>query len=123
MHLLGLRTTIYKVSDLAAARDWYSRVLGAAPYFDEVFYIGFNVAGYELGLQPEEETPAAKPETVLTYWGVADVASAYEHLLTLGAEEHEAPTDVGSGIIIATVRDPWGNIFGLICNPHFSLGE
>jgi lactoylglutathione lyase len=121
MHLLGLRTTIYKVSDLAAARDWYSRVLGTAPYFDEVFYVGFTVAGYELGLQPEEETPAAKPETVLTYWGVADVASAYEHLLALGAVAHEEPTDVGSGIIVATVRDPWGNIFGLICNPHFSL--
>ncbi|MDX1906275.1 MAG: hypothetical protein SF053_04515 [Bacteroidia bacterium] len=62
-------TATYRVSDLAAARDWYSQILGTAPYFDKVFYIGFKVAGYELGLQPEEETPAAKPETVLTYWG------------------------------------------------------
>jgi lactoylglutathione lyase len=122
MDFQGLRTVIYKVSDLAAARDWYSRVLGTAPYFDEAFYIGFNVAGYELGLQPEEEAPAAKPETVLTYWGMANVADSYAQLLELGATTHEAPTDVGGGITVATVYDPWGNIFGIIDNPHFSLG-
>ncbi|MDX1908753.1 MAG: VOC family protein [Bacteroidia bacterium] len=122
MDFQGLRTVIYKVSDLAAARDWYSRVLGTAPYFDEAFYIGFNVAGYELGLQPEEEAPAAKPETVLTYWGMADVADSYAQLLEMGATMHEAPTDVGGGITVATVYDPWGNIFGIIDNPHFSLG-
>ena len=52
--LLGLRTAAYYVSDIAKARDWYSSILGFAAYFDEPFYVGFNVAGYELGLQPSE---------------------------------------------------------------------
>lgn len=52
--ILGLRTTIYKVSDLAKAKVWYMKAFGVAPYFDEPYYVGFNIGGYELGLQREE---------------------------------------------------------------------
>ena len=51
--ILGLRSTIYPCADLAAAKDWYTKVLGQSPYFDEVFYVGFNVHGFELGLVPD----------------------------------------------------------------------
>lgn len=118
---LGLRTSIYKVADLAKAKDWYRRVLQIGPYFDEPFYVGFNVAGYELGLQPDDNAAARAGESVVTYWGVTDVQSTYQTLLQLGASPHEAPTDVGSGIVVATVKDPWGNLFGIIHNPHFQL--
>ena len=117
---LGLRTSIYTVSDIKKGKEWYSKVLGIQPYFDEPFYVGFNVAGYELGLQPEEK-PKAKGDGVSTYWGVDDVDKTYKQLLALGASEHTAPQDVGGGIIVATVNDPWGNIFGIIKNPHFKL--
>jgi lactoylglutathione lyase len=119
---LGLRTSIYKVADLAKAKDWYSRVLQIQPYFDEPFYVGFNVAGYELGLQPDDNaSPAAAGGGVVTYWGVADVGGTYQTLLQLRAAPHEAPTEVGDGIVVATVKDPWGNLFGIIHNPHFKL--
>ena len=116
--LKGLRTCIYRVSDIGKATAWYSKALGIGPYFNEPFYVGFNVAGYELGLQPEEsDTP--KSPTVLTYWGVDDAAKSYQHLLELGATSFEEPTEVGEGIVVAAVKDPWGNIFGLIYNPVF----
>jgi lactoylglutathione lyase len=119
---LGLRTTIYKVADLAKAKDWYSRVLQIQPYFDEPFYVGFNVAGYELGLQPDDNaSPATAGVGVVTYWGVADVPGTYQTLLQGGGAPHEAPAEVGGGIVVATVKDPWGNPFGIICNPHFTL--
>lgn len=118
---LGLRTAIYKVADIEEATQWYTNVLGIEPYFNEPFYVGFNVAGYELGLQPEEETPAGKPDTVMTYWGVEDVEATHAMLLAAGAGPHEDPADVGGGIIVATVKDPWGNVFGIIHNPHFKL--
>lgn len=122
MTFLGLRTVGYKVSDLAAAKAWYNKVLGIEPYFDEPFYVGYNVAGYELGLQPlEEENMPEKAENVLTYWGVENVAETFEQLINLGATIHENPTDVGGNIIVASVRDPWGNVFGIIHNPHFTL--
>jgi predicted enzyme related to lactoylglutathione lyase len=122
MKLLGLRTTIYKVSDMEKAKKWYSDFLGFEPYFDEPFYVGFNVAGYELGLQPEEEAQSTeKSDSVITYWGVENVSESYQALISLGANPHEEPTEVGGGIIVASLKDPWANIIGLIFNPHFSL--
>lgn len=115
---LGLRTTIYKVSELNKAKAWYAQAFGEQPYFDEPFYVGFNIAGYELGLQPEEG-PTPKGENVLSYWGVDDVEAVYGNLLALGATSHEEPQNVGGDIVVATVFDPWGNIIGLIYNPEF----
>jgi predicted enzyme related to lactoylglutathione lyase len=117
----GLRTAIYHVDDLAQAKAWYSTILGIAPYFDQPFYVGFNVAGYELGLQPKDtKTPNAGP-TVVAYWGVADAKAALARLLQLGARLHEDVQDVGEGIKVASVTDPSGNVFGIIENPHFAL--
>jgi predicted enzyme related to lactoylglutathione lyase len=114
----GLRTTIYKVPDLNAAKAWYSKAFTITPYFDEPFYVGFNVGGFELGLHPD--APATNhPGGVLSYWAVDDVEKAYRHLLALGAKKHEEPKEVGGNIKVATVLDPFGNIFGLIFNPHF----
>ena len=119
MKLLGLRTSIYRVSDIEKAKKWYSEFLGLEPYFDEPFYVGYNVAGFELGLQPEENETPEKGDSVFTYWGVENVDEAYQRLIELGAESHESPEEVGGGIIVATVKDPWNNIIGLIYNPHF----
>lgn len=52
--ILGLRTTIYKSNELSKAKDWYAKAFQTKPYFDEPFYVGLDIAGYELGLQPEE---------------------------------------------------------------------
>jgi predicted enzyme related to lactoylglutathione lyase len=121
----GLRTAIYHVHDLAAAKTWYSRVLGVQPYFDEPFYVGFNVGGYELGLQPSDaapaETSAGVSAGVVAYWGVENAEEALARLLVLGARPHQAVQDVGGGIRVAAVADPFGNAFGIIENPHFSL--
>ena len=116
---LGLRTTIYKVSDIKKGKEWYSQALGVKPYFDEVFYVGFNVGGYELGLQPEEKSPKTKEGGVTTYWGVDDVEQVFKDLISHGATAYENPTNVGGDIVVATVKDPWGNLFGVIYNPEF----
>jgi lactoylglutathione lyase len=118
---LGLRTTIYKVSDITAAKKWYAKIFGVDPYFDEPFYVGFNIAGYELGLQPEENPSRAKEGGVVSYWGVEDVDAVFKLFLSNGATSFEEPTEVGGGIIVATVKDPWDNLVGIIYNPHFSL--
>lgn len=118
--LQGLRTAIYLVSDLEKAKNWYADVLGFPPYFDEPFYVGFEVSGYELGLIPEEGS-SAKGENIQVYWGVENVEETYKVLIEKGATTHEEPHDVGGGIVVATVKDPWENIFGIIYNPHFKL--
>lgn len=117
--MLGLRTVIYKVSDIEAAKKWYSEAFQTDPYFDQPFYVGYNIGGYELGLQPEEGAAGKKGENILTYWGVNDVEAAFKRLLDLGAQIHEAPENVGGPIVVATVKDPWENLIGIIYNPEF----
>lgn len=119
--MLGLRTTIYRVGNLNKAKDWYARAFNTKPYFDEPYYVGFNIGGYELGLQPDENPTIDKAESVVSYWGVEKIQETYDHLIKLGATENEKPFDVGGNIQTATVKDPFGNLIGLIFNPHFTL--
>ena len=118
--LLGLRTVIYHVNDLAKAKEWYTQVVGHAPYFDEPFYVGFNVGGYELGLDPDSTGVSAGGST-FAYWGVKDAHAEYARLLKLGACNNTQVQEVGGGIFVGTLIDPWGNIFGIIQNPHFKV--
>lgn len=120
-NILGLRTTIYKVADIQAAKKWYAKVFETQPYFDEPYYVGFNIGGYELGLQLEGKAVDDKPDSVVAYWGVADVQKPVKDFLASGATAHEKPQDVGEGIIVASVKDPWKNVIGLIYNPHFKI--
>lgn len=114
--LQGLRTVVYHVNDLAAATAFYTNVVGAPPYFNEPFYVGFKVGGYELGLLPDKEG-------VCTYWGTSDIVAEHARLLAAGASANDAIADVGEGIKTATVIDPFGNVIGIIENPHFSLSS
>lgn len=116
--LEGLRSCIYEVADLAGAKAWYTDVLGIAPYFDEPFYVGFDVGGYELGLLPTGRTEP--PSGGQSYWGVPDIAAAWDALLARGATPLSEPRDVGEGITLAVLVDPSGNRLGIIENPHFA---
>ena len=113
----GLRTAIYPAPDLQAAKAWYEQVLERKPYFDEPFYVGFSVGGFELGLVPDGTPGTTGPQAL---WGVDNADSAYAKLLALGTSTLEAVTDVGGGIRAAAVQDPFGNRFAIIENPHFS---
>lgn len=117
--MLGLRTAVYKVSSLEDAKKWYAKAFETEPYFDEPFYVGFSIQGYELGLLPSDAS--GKHDNVVMYWGVEDIQSAYDRLISLGCEEHEIPTNVGGELMVASVYDPWGNVIGIIYNPHFKL--
>ncbi len=116
----GLRTAIFRVGDLDRVKEWYDMVLGIRPYFDEPFYVGFDVGGFELGLQPDEPGAPHASTGVVAYWGVDDAEVAFGRLLELGAAEHSGVQDVGDGIRVAAVLDTYGDVLGIIENPHFS---
>jgi predicted enzyme related to lactoylglutathione lyase len=113
-HRLRLRSAIYPVPDLPRARQWYSEWLGIAPYFDEPFYVGFDVEGFELGLHPEEGGHHAGHAGGVPYWKVPDLDAEWSKLLALGGSALSAPQEVGGGTRVATVGDPFGNAIGLI---------
>ena len=116
---LGLRTVVYPVTDLSRAKQWYGEVLGIEPYFDQPFYVGFNVGGFELGLHPQEASAITGPGGATAYWGVESIAKEWDRLIRLGARSVSPVMDVGDGIKVGTLADPFGNLVGIIENPHF----
>jgi predicted enzyme related to lactoylglutathione lyase len=117
--LLGLRTVIYPVDDLEAAKQAMSAALGHEPYFDQPFYVGFQVAGYELALDPDGDI-AAGPTV---YWGVADLDDAVAEYTSRGAQLSTPQQDVGDGIRTAVLTIPAVGRLGLIQNPHYTPAE
>jgi predicted enzyme related to lactoylglutathione lyase len=108
-----LRTIIYYVPDLQAAKEWYTHLTGIKPYFDEPFYVGFDINGCELGLHPRDETITPGNQTI-THWSVDKIADCTNKMVALGAAILHDVSDVGGGIKVATLLDPWGNAVGLI---------
>ena len=108
-----LRTVIYHVDDLAEAREWYTKITGVSPYFDESFYVGFDISGCELGLDPDM-TGISSGEHSVAYWSVDDIEKAVSTLIANGAGVVSNINNVGNGIRVVVVKDPFGNDIGLI---------
>lgn len=115
--LRGMATVRYHAQDLEAATAWYTDLLGIEPYFARPDYVEFRLGDYsqELGIS---RTPSA-PAGVVTYWHVDDIGATWERLLAMGARENEAPRDYGLGFCAGSAVDPFGNILGVMFNPHY----
>ena len=111
--LQKLRTVIYHVADLPAAKEWYIKATGIQPYFDEPFYVGFDINGSELGLDPSMTNISTGNHTE-SYWAVESAKLAVEKFVALGAVLIQDLTNVGGTICTAIVSDPFGNHIGFI---------
>ncbi|MEP6750236.1 MAG: VOC family protein [Bacteroidota bacterium] len=108
-----LRTVIYKVNDLHAAKEWYIKATGKHPYFDQPFYAGFDIDGCELGLDPDMSNTVSGNQSV-AYWSVDMLEDVIKKLAEQGAVVIQPKTNVGGEIHVAVVKDPFGNHIGLI---------
>ena len=117
----GLATVIYHVTDVDREGVMRHLFQNSSLYFDQPFYVGFNIAGYELGLDPNPEGGSPRRGGSVAYWRVDDIEVGMRHFVDAGAVVVSGPQDVGDGIKVATVTDPFGNSIGLIENPHFAL--
>ncbi|TXC99961.1 VOC family protein [Streptomyces sp. ISID311] len=108
----GIKTVLHPVSDLAAAKEVYTALLGVPPQADEPYYVGFDVAGQHIGL-----VPGGGPQGMtspVAYWHVPDIEAKLAELTAAGATLKESARDVGGGRLVATVTDPDGNVLGLL---------
>jgi predicted enzyme related to lactoylglutathione lyase len=108
----GLKTVIYPVADLAQAKEMFTRLLGVEPYMDQPYYVGFNVNGQDVGLDPNGHAQGMTGP--LGYWHVADIEATVRELVDAGAESVQDVKDVGGGKLLASVKDAGGNVIGLI---------
>jgi predicted enzyme related to lactoylglutathione lyase len=111
----GMKTVIFPVKDIAAGKRLYSKLFGVAPAMDEVYYVGFDIDGQDVGLDPNGHSKGMTGP--VGYWHVDDINETLEALLEAGAEAQQPISDVGGGKLIATVTDPDGNVIGLLQAP------
>jgi predicted enzyme related to lactoylglutathione lyase len=125
-----MATVSYWASDLEAATAWYTELLGIEPYFERpgggepAAYVEFRIGDrqHELGLidsRYSPDGPPAEPAGAVLYWHVDDVSAALDRLLSMGAEPHQPVTERGEGFVTASVVDPFGNVLGIMRNPHY----
>jgi predicted enzyme related to lactoylglutathione lyase len=127
--LRGMCTVSLWATDVKAARKWYAELLGINPYFerpdsDNPQYIEFRFGDYqhELGIIDAKFQPkGASLDTggTVVYWHVDDIKAVLEKVRSMGAKEYEPMIAREAGFITASVIDPFGNIIGLMYNPHY----
>jgi predicted enzyme related to lactoylglutathione lyase len=127
--LRGLTTVNFFADDLTAAKEWYTGLLGTAPYFERPIggipaYVEFRIGDYqhELGIIDRRFAAPGRPGAsggAMTYWHVDDVQGAFDRLVSMGATAHTEPVEHGPGFVTASVTDPFGNVLGVMYNKHY----
>lgn len=128
--LRGLATISFYADDVEAATRWYTELLGIEPYFVRPeppappAYAEFRIGDYqhELGIIDRRYAPggaATEPGGAVVFWHVDDVRAALDRLFSMGARKYEALIVREAGFITASVVDPFGNILGVMYNPHY----
>ncbi|MFJ3912237.1 VOC family protein [Streptomyces vinaceus] len=108
----GIQTVLHPVSDLAAAKDVYTALLGVAPSTDEPYYVGYEAGGQQIGLVPGGAEQGMTAPVV--HWHVRDIEAKLAEVTAAGAKVKDGVRDVGGGRLVATFTDPDGNVLGLI---------
>ena len=130
MTLRGFATLNIWADDVPAAVAWYTELVGVAPYFERSgpdgrpAYVEFRIGDYqaELGIIDRRWAPPGAsdgPGGVLMNWHVDDIEATMARLLAMGAREYQPITARGEGFVNAAVVDPFGNVLGVMYNPHY----
>ena len=128
--LRGMATVNFWADDVIAARDWYAELFGVEAYFQQPdtehpAYVEFRIGDYEdeFGIIDRKYAPKAMqpgPGGAILLWHVDDIEATFERLKDMGAKEYDPITKRGeSGFVTASVIDPFGNILGIMYNPHY----
>jgi hypothetical protein len=99
---------VYPVKDLEKAKEEFARLLGAGPYVDELYYVGYRIEGWEIGLDPHGSSNGP-----IAYWETEDIAARVDELRSVGWQVTSDAKDVGGGLLVAQLTDSNGNTIGL----------
>lgn len=128
--LRGMATVNFWADDVVAARDWYAELFGVEAYFQQPSaenpaYVEFRIGDDEdeFGIIDRKYAPKAMqpgPGGAILFWHVDELETAFERLKAMGAKEYDPITKRGdSGFVTASVIDPFGNVLGIMSNPHY----
>lgn len=101
---------VYTVADLTKAKQFFGELIGAEPYVDSAPYVGYKSGDMEIGLVPGGDKRGC---SALPYWTVSDIAASVSALEAAGGAVVQPITDVGYGLLVASVKEPSGAVVGL----------
>ena len=101
---------VYTAADMDKGKRFFRELVGAEPYADTPYYVGYKNGDMEVGLVPRGTN--ADPGA-LAYWTVSDIASSVKALVDAGGTVSQDITDVANGLLVASVKDPNGALVGL----------
>jgi predicted enzyme related to lactoylglutathione lyase len=105
----GIKTFLYPVKDSARSKAFYSMLWGIEPHTDGPYYVGFKVGDQEIGL-----VAGGGLASPIGYVHVADIQKTIQSLFDAGATIGQEVKNVGGGRLVASVKDPDGNVIGLL---------
>jgi predicted enzyme related to lactoylglutathione lyase len=111
----GIKTVLHPVSDLARAKAVYTALLGIQPQSDAPYYVGYEVAGQQIGLVPDGAQQGIT--SPVAYWHVSDIEAKLAQVTAAGGSVKDPVREVGGGRRVATFTDPDGNVLGLLQDP------
>jgi predicted enzyme related to lactoylglutathione lyase len=127
--LRGMATVSFWADDVAAARDWYAKLFGVEAYFqrpdsESPVYVEFRIGDDqdEFGIIDRRYAPAKMqpgPGGAILLWHVDDIEAAFARLKAMGATDYDPITKRENGFVTASVVDPFGNVLGIMYNPHY----
>lgn len=106
----GIRSARLPVPRLDQAAAWYGQVLDSPPYLASGDAVTFYLNGFLLTLREG----APQPDGAVVFWAVDDLPAELERLAALGAQPHEPVSHLDPMTRQASVRDPFGNVLGLV---------
>lgn len=121
---LGVATVTYSSNDLIKAKEWYSNLFNIPPYFEVNGYIKFRIGvdSVEFGIVDSKYTgnnSSTSTAGAIVYWQVADIDTVSNEIIKTGGSIHQPKTNRGNGFVTASFIDPFGNIIGIMQNPHY----
>ncbi len=108
---MALANINYPVTDLAAAKAAFTALFGVEPHTDTEYYVGYNVDGLEIALNPGGAPQGMSGAT--PFWATADVEGSLATLEAAGATVTQPPMEVAPGVTLAVLSTN-GNSIGLI---------
>ncbi|MGY1741475.1 MULTISPECIES: VOC family protein [unclassified Blastococcus] len=126
--LRGFSTLTFWAEDVEAAAAWYADLLGVAPYFTRPgpggrlqyakFRFGDSDDELALAARSFDPAPTPGPGGAIVHLHVDDFEGTLARLLAAGAREYQPVTPHGP-VVTAAVTDPFGNVLGVMHNPHY----
>ena len=108
---MGIKTVIFAVGDLDAAKRQFGAATGTEPVVDRDDYVQFHVGDQEVGLRPNTD---GAPAGAAVYFQVDDIAATLDAIVKQGAEVNQDVNEVMPGRKIASARNADGTVIGLI---------